>query len=169
MLEKMRRRHTREWYLSRVAKIREIMPDCAISTDVIAGFCGETEQDHQDTLDLFKEVGFDFAYMFYYSERPGTKAARHFLDDVPLDVKTQRLSQIIDLQNKLSLESHKCDIGKEFEVLVDGYSKRSKDDFTGRTQQNKTCVFPAEGLSIGDYVTVRVKECSSATLICEVL
>lgn len=169
MLEKMRRRHTREWYLSRVAKIREIMPDCAISTDVIAGFCGETEQDHQDTLDLFKEVGFDFAYMFYYSERPGTKAARHFLDDVPLDVKTQRLSQIIDLQNKLSLESHKRDIGKEFEVLVDGYSKRSKDDFTGRTQQNKTCVFPAEGLSIGDYVTVRVKECSSATLICEVL
>ncbi|MBQ7222710.1 MAG: tRNA (N6-isopentenyl adenosine(37)-C2)-methylthiotransferase MiaB [Bacteroidales bacterium] len=169
MLEKMRRRHTREWYLERIAKIREVMPDCAISTDVIAGFCGETEQDHQDTLSLFREVGFDFAYMFYYSERPGTMAARHFKDDVPLEVKTERLNQIIELQNTLSLESHKRDVGKTFEVLVDGYSKRSKADLTGRTQQNKTCVFPAGGHSIGEYVTVKVKDCTSATLLCELL
>jgi len=167
MLEKMNRKHTREWYLQRIEAIRRIIPDCSITTDVIAGFCGETEQDHQDTLDLFAAVGFDAAFMFQYSERPETKAARHFTDDVPPQTKTARLNEIIALQNKLSLESNRRDIGKIFEVLVEGPSKRSDKDMVGRTSQNKTCVFKASGLKAGDYVNVRVLDCTSATLLCE--
>ncbi|MBR5033834.1 MAG: tRNA (N6-isopentenyl adenosine(37)-C2)-methylthiotransferase MiaB [Bacteroidales bacterium] len=169
MLEKMRRRHTREWYLERVARIREIMPDCSITTDVIAGFCGETESDFEDTLRLFQQVRFDAAFMFQYSERPGTLAARHYPDDVPPEVKTERLNRIIALQNELSAESNRRDIGREFEVLVEGFSKRSTADLMGRTSQNKACVFPAAGHTKGEYVTVRVLDSTPATLICEIV
>jgi tRNA-2-methylthio-N6-dimethylallyladenosine synthase len=168
MLEKMRRRHTREWYLERVARIREIMPDCAITTDVITGFCGETEEDFEDTLRLFREVRFDAAFMFQYSERPGTLAQRHYPDDVPPEVKTARLEKVIALQGELSLESNRRDVGKTFEVLVEGYSKKSTADLMGRTSQNKACVFPAAGHSVGEYVTVLVKDCTPATLLCEI-
>ncbi|MBO4418062.1 MAG: tRNA (N6-isopentenyl adenosine(37)-C2)-methylthiotransferase MiaB [Bacteroidales bacterium] len=169
MLEKMRRRHTREWYLERVARIREIMPDCSITTDVIAGFCGETEADFEDTLDLFRQVKFDAAFMFQYSERPGTLAARHYPDDVPPEVKTERLERIIALQNKLSAESNRRDVGRCFEVLAESFSKRSQNDLMGRTSQNKACVFPAAGHHIGEYVTVLVKDSTPATLLCEVV
>jgi len=166
MLEKMRRRYTREWYLERVAKIREAMPGCGITTDVIAGFCSETEEDHQQTLDIFKEVGFDYAYMFYYSERPGTLAARHYPDDVTLDVKTRRLNEIIALQNELSLKSNQNDIGKTFRVLVEGPSKKNPEELCGRTSSNKMCVFPDTVHKAGEYVDVEVLKCTSATLIC---
>ena len=169
MLEKMRRRHTCEWYLERVARIREIMPDCSITTDVIAGFSGETEEDFEDTLRLFREVKFDAAFMFQYSERPGTLAARHYPDDVPPEVKTARLNRIIALQNELSAESNRRDVGHEFEVLVEGFSKRSEADLMGRTPQNKACVFPAAGHSKGEYVRVRVVSSTPATLLCEVV
>ena len=169
MLEKMRRRHTREWYLERVARIREIMPDCAITTDVITGFCGETEADFEDTLDLFRQVKFDAAFMFQYSERPGTLAQRHYPDDVPPEVKTARLEQVIALQGELSLESNRRDVGKTFEVLVEGFSKKSASDLMGRTSQNKACVFPAAGHKTGEYVTVLVKDCTPATLLCKVV
>ncbi|MBR5175579.1 MAG: tRNA (N6-isopentenyl adenosine(37)-C2)-methylthiotransferase MiaB [Bacteroidales bacterium] len=165
MLEKMRRRYTREWYLDRVRKIREILPGCGITTDVIAGFCSETEEDHQATLSLFKEVAFDYAYMFCYSERPGTIAARHYPDDIPQEVKTRRLNEIIELQNQLSLESNRSDIGKTFEVLVEGPSKRNPDELCGRTGSDKMCVFPGSGHKAGDYVHVRIADCTSATLL----
>lgn len=165
MLEKMRRRYTREWYLDRVRKIREILPGCGITTDVIAGFCSETEEDHQATLSLFKEVAFDYAYMFCYSERPGTIAARHYPDDVPQEVKTRRLNEIIELQNQLSLESNRSDIGKTFEVLVEGPSKRNPEELCGRTGSDKMCVFPGLGHKAGDYVQVRIAYCTSATLL----
>lgn len=169
LLEKMRRRYTREWYLDRVAKIREAMPGCGITTDVIAGFCSETEEDHQDTLDIFREVGFDYAYMFYYSERPGTMAARHFPDDVSLEVKTRRLNEIIALQNQLSLDSNLKDVGKKFKVLVEGPSKKNPDELCGRTGSNKMCVFPDKVHKAGDYVEVEVMSCTSATLICKLV
>ena len=169
ILEKMRRRYTREWYLQRVAKIREIMPDCAITTDVIAGFCSETEEDHKDTLDIFEKVAFDAAYMFYYSERPGTLAARKYPDDVTLDVKTRRLEEIIALQNRLSLESNRRDVGKRFRVLVEGPSKRNPSDLCGRNPQNKMCVW-ADGIhKPGDYVDVEVLDCTQATLLCKLV
>ena len=170
MLEKMRRRYTREWYLDRVRKIREVMPDCAITTDVIAGFCGETEKDHQDTLSIMRDVGYDYAYMFAYSERPGTLAARNYPDDIPPEVKNRRLTEIIDLQNELSLQSNTRDVGKTFEVLVEGPSKRDPSDLCGRNSQNKMCVFPAPGdtdIRPGTYVTVRILSCTSATLLGE--
>ena len=172
MLEKMRRRYTREWYLDRVRKIREVMPDCAITTDVIAGFCGETEKDHQDTLGIMREVGYDYAYMFAYSERPGTLAARNYPDDIPPEVKNRRLTEIIDLQNELSLQSNSRDLGKTFEVLVEGPSKRDPSDLCGRNSQNKMCVFPAPGatdIRPGTYVTVRILSCTSATLLGELV
>lgn len=169
ILEKMRRRYTREWYLDRVRKIRESMPDCAITTDVIAGFCSETVEDHQDTLSIFREVGFDAAYMFYYSERPGTLAARKYPDDVPVEEKTRRLNEIIELQNGLSLESNRRDIGKEFEVLVEGPSKKSPDELCGRTGTNKVCVWADKSHKAGDYVTVKVLDCTQATLLCELV
>lgn len=165
LLEKMRRRYTAEWYLERVARIREVLPGCGITTDVIAGFCSETEEDHQRTLELFRKVGFDYAYMFYYSERPGTLAARHYPDDVPLDVKTRRLNEIIALQSELSLNSNRNDIGKTFRVLVEGPSKKNPEELCGRSGSNKMCVFPGKGHKAGDYVDVKVLSCTSATLI----
>lgn len=165
LLEKMRRRYTAEWYLERVAMIREVLPGCGITTDVIAGFCSETEEDHQQTLELFRKVGFDYAYMFYYSERPGTLAARHYPDDVPLDVKTRRLNEIIALQRELSLKSNQNDIGKTFRVLVEGPSKKNPEELCGRSGSNKMCVFPGKGHKAGDYVDVKVLSCTSATLI----
>ena len=174
MLEKMRRRYTREWYLGRVAKIREVMPDCAITTDIIAGFCGETLSDHEDTLSVMRAVGYYYAYMFQYSERPGTLAALKYPDDIPAEEKTRRLNEIISLQNELSLESNRRDVGKTFKVLVEGPSKRDPKDSCGRASNNKMCVFPSavpeKGLSdckAGDYVNVKVLSCTSATLICE--
>ena len=167
LLEKMRRRYTAEWYLERVARIREVLPGCGITTDVIAGFCSETEEDHQRTLELFRKVGFDYAYMFYYSERPGTLAARHYPDDVPLDVKTRRLNEIIALQSELSLKSNQNDIGKTFRVLVEGPSKKNPEELCGRSGSNKMCVFPSKGHKAGDYVNVKVLSCTSATLIGE--
>ena len=174
MLEKMRRRYTREWYLGRVAKIREVMPDCAITTDIIAGFCGETLSDHEDTLSVMSAVGYDYAYMFQYSERPGTLAALKYPDDIPAEEKTRRLNEIIALQNELSLESNRRDVGKTFKVLVEGPSRRDPADSCGRASNNKMCVFPSavpeKGISAcaaGDYVNVKVLSCTSATLICE--
>ena len=167
MLEKMRRRYTREGYLERVAKIRALMPDCAITTDVITGFCSETEGDHRDTLSLFEEVGFDAAFMFQYSERPGTLAARKYPDDVPPAVKTRRLEEIIAVQNRLSLESNRRDIGKTFTVLVEGPSKRNPAELCGRTGQNKMCVWPDDVHAAGDLVDVVVISCSQATLLCK--
>ena len=167
MLKRMNRKYTREWYLERVAAIRRYMPDCAITTDLIAGFAHETEEEHQDTISLMKEVGYDFAYMFKYSERPGTFAQRNLGDDVPEDVKTRRLTEIIDLQNRLSEESNKRDIGKEFEILVECTSKRSEEQLSGRTSQNKMVVFDRGDHKIGDYVRVRITGCSSATLFGE--
>ena len=167
MLKRMNRKYTREWYLERVAAIRRYMPDCAITTDLIAGFAHETEEEHAETISLMKEVGYDFAYMFKYSERPGTFAQRNLGDDVPEDVKTRRLTEIIDLQNRLSEESNKRDIGKEFEILVECTSKRSEEQLSGRTSQNKMVVFDRGDHKIGDYVRVRITGCSSATLFGE--
>ena len=181
MLEKMRRRYTREWYLDRVARIRQAMPDCAITTDIIAGFCGETEQDHQGTLDIMRRVKYDYAYMFQYSERPGTLAARNYPDDITPQEKTRRLNEIIALQNELSLESNKRDVGKTFKVLIEGTSRRNDEELCGRTTTNKMCVFPAllatennsadghKFFNVGDYTTVKVLSCTSATLICELV
>ncbi len=168
MLEKMRRRYTRAGYLERVAKIRALMPDCAISTDVIAGFCSETEEDHRDTLSLFEAVGFDAAFMFQYSERPGTLAAKKYPDDVPPEVKTRRLEEIIALQNRLSLESNRRDLGKTFRVLVEGPSKRNPAELCGRNSQNKMCVWPDTDHKAGDFVDVVVKDCTQATLLCSI-
>ena len=167
MLKRMNRKYTREWYLERVAAIRRYIPDCAITTDLIAGFAHETEEEHAETISLMKEVGYDFAYMFKYSERPGTFAQRNLGDDIPEDVKTRRLTEIIDLQNKLSEESNKRDIGKEFEILVECTSKRSEEQLSGRTSQNKMVVFDRGDHNIGDYVRVRITGCSSATLFGE--
>ena len=167
MLEKMRRRYTREGYLERVAKIRALIPDCAISTDVIAGFCSETEEDHRDTLSLFEAVGFDAAFMFQYSERPGTLAAKKYPDDVAPEVKTRRLEEIIALQNRLSLESNRRDVGKTFQVLVEGPSKRNPAELCGRNSQNKMCVWPDTAHQAGDFVEVVVRDCTQATLLCE--
>ncbi|MBO5832817.1 MAG: tRNA (N6-isopentenyl adenosine(37)-C2)-methylthiotransferase MiaB [Alistipes sp.] len=167
MLKRMNRKYTREWYLERVAAIRRYMPDCAITTDLIAGFAHETEEEHAETISLMMEVGYDFAYMFKYSERPGTFAQRNLGDDVPEDVKTRRLTEIIDLQNRLSEESNKRDIGKEFEILVECTSKRSEEQLSGRTSQNKMVVFDRGDHKIGDYVRVRITGCSSATLFGE--
>lgn len=169
MLVKMRRRYTRAWYLERVAKIRSLMPDCVITTDVIAGFCGETEQDHQDTLSIMREVGYDYAYMFQYSERPGTLAARNYPDDVPPEVKTRRLEEIIALQNQLSLESNRRDVGKVYEVLVEGPSRKNAAELCGRTPGGKMCVFPDSVHKAGDYTKVVVESCTSATLICKLV
>ncbi len=165
MLQLMNRKYTREWYLDRIAAIRRHMPDCAVTTDIIAGFCTETQQDHEDTLSLMREVGYEGAYMFKYSERPNTKAARHMEDDVPEEVKTARLTQIIDLQNELSVLSNRRDVGKRFEILVEGQSKRSSDKLFGRTSQNKVVIIDREDIGIGDYVQVEITDCTSATLI----
>ncbi|MCD8171876.1 MAG: radical SAM protein [Alistipes sp.] len=164
MLEVMNRRYTREWYLDRIAAIRRYLPVCTVTTDLIAGFCTETEEDHMATLSLMREVGFSFAFMFKYSERPGTKASRSMPDDVPEEVKTRRLTEIINLQNELSLESNRQDVGRTFEVLVEGVSKRSDRQFFGRTSQNKVVVFDRGETRTGDYVNVEITGCSAATL-----
>ena len=169
MLEKMRRKYDREWYLERIAKIRSLIPDCGLTTDVIAGFCSETEEDHLQTLSLMDEVGFDWAFMFAYSERPGTLAARNYPDDVPPEVKNRRLNEIIEHQNIKGLESYRRDIGKTLEVLVEGTSKRDPGQLCGRASSNKMCVFPAGNLKVGDYATVIVRDATSATLICDLV
>lgn len=167
MLKKMNRKYTREWYLERIAAIRRYMPDCAISTDLIAGFCGETLEDHQQTLSLMKEVGYASAFMFKYSERPGTFSARHFEDDIADNEKTRRLNEIIALQNSLSVVSNEAEIGKVRQVLVEGTSKRSDEQMCGRTSQNKMVIFDRGDHKAGDYITVKITSCSSATLFGE--
>ena len=166
MLEKMRRKYDREWYLERVRKIRSVIPDCGLSTDVIAGFCGETEQDHKDTISLMEEVVFDSAFMFAYSERPGTLASRKYPDDIPYELKTQRLNEIIALQGRMSLKSNEKEIGKVLKVLVEGPSKKNPEELCGRASNNKMCVFPSHGEKAGDYCEVKVASVTSATLIC---
>ena len=165
MLDKMNRKYDSATYLERIDKIREIIPDAAITTDIIAGFCSETEEDHQATIELLKKVRFDSAFMFQYYQRPNTKAARHFDDDVPLETKTRRLNEIIELQSAISLERNKECIGKTYEVLIEGTSKRDSEQLFGRTLGNKVCVFSAPGYKAGDYATVKVESCTSATLI----
>ena len=167
MLDLMRRKYDREWYLERVSKIREVMPDCGLTTDVIAGFCSETEEDHALTLSLMDEVGFDWAFMFAYSDRPGTLANRTMKDDVPPQVKNRRLNEIIELQNRKSLERYRGQIGHTVHVLVEGPSKRDPNMLCGRASNNMMCVFPAGNLRKGDYTLVTVTDATSATLICK--
>ena len=169
MLRRMNRKYDREWYLGRIAAIRRYMPDCAISTDLIAGFSGETEEEHAATLSLMCEVGYESAFMFKYSERPGTFAQRHLPDDVPDEVKSARLSEIIALQSELSLASNRRDVGKCFEVLIETVSKRSEKQLSGRTSQNKMVVFDRGSHRIGEYVQVRITDCTAATLFGEVI
>ena len=164
VLKRMNRKYTREWYLDRVAAIRRIVPDCGLSTDIFAGYCGETEDDHQLSLSLMRECQYDSAFMFKYSERPGTYASKHLADDVPEDVKVRRLNELIALQNQLSAESNQRCIGKEYDVLLEGVSKRSREQLFGRTEQNKVVIVDREGLHIGQTVRVRITEASSATL-----
>ena len=164
ILKLMNRKYTREWYLGRVAAIRRIIPDCSITTDIFVGYHSETEEDHRLSLSLMEEVGYDSAFMFKYSERPGTYASKHLPDDVPEDVKLRRLSEMIALQTRLSAESNARDVGKEFDVLVEGYSKRSRQQLFGRTSQNKVVVFDKGDHRIGDTVRVKVTDSSSATL-----
>jgi tRNA-2-methylthio-N6-dimethylallyladenosine synthase len=169
ILKLMNRKYDRAWYLDRIAAVKRILPDCGLSTDVFCGFCTETEEDQADTLSLMREVGFDSAFMFKYSERPGTFAARHYKDDVPEEVKIARLTEIINLQNDLSRESNLRDVGKTFEVLVEGYSKRSREQMCGRSSQNKMIVFPKGNARPGDLIRVKVNEASSATLLGEIV
>ncbi len=164
VLKRMNRKYTREDYLERIAAIKRILPGCGLSTDIIAGFCGETEEEFNETLEVMDQAGFDFAFMFKYSERPGTLAAKKYADDVPEAVKTQRLTSIIDKQQALSLESNRRDVGKTMEVLTEGPSKRSDQMMMGRTSHNKVVVFPDQGFNPGDYVQVKITGCSAATL-----
>ena len=163
----MYRGYTREWYIERIKAIKKILPGCSISTDIITGFCSETEEEHKETLSLMEWAGFDFAYMFKYSERPGTKAAKKLNDDVPEEVKSRRLTEIIELQNKLSQRAKTKDINRVYEVLVEGISKKSENDLFGRTSQNKVVVFPGKNYKPGDIVKVRINDCTSATLLGE--
>jgi tRNA-2-methylthio-N6-dimethylallyladenosine synthase len=165
ILKLMNREYTREWYMDRISAIRSIIPECAVSTDIITGFCTETEEDHLETLSLMEWAGYDFAYMFKYSERPGTRAARKFRDDIPEETKTRRLNEIISLQNKLSSRSKKVDVGRVFEVLIEDFSKRSHDHLSGRTSQNKVVVFPGNGRRKGEYVNVKIENSTPATLL----
>ena len=165
ILNKMNRKYDREWYMKRISAIKEIIPDCGLSTDVFSGFCTETEEDHKETLSLMEWAGFDMSFMFKYSERPGTYAHSHLEDDVPEEVKTKRLNEIIELQNRLSMVSNQADIGKTFEVLVEGPSKKNPDEFFGRSSRNKVVVFPNNGFVKGDYVSVKVENCTQTTLI----
>lgn len=167
ILKVMNRKYTREWYLNRIAAIRRILPECAISTDLFCGFHSETEEDFQETLSLMREVGYDSAYLFKYSERPGTYAAKHLEDNVPEEVKVRRLQEMIDLQNKLSEESNLRDIGKVFEVLIEGYSKRSREQLFGRTSQNKVVIFDKKNFHVGQFIRVKIQRASSATLFGE--
>ena len=167
MLQLMNRTYTREWYLSKVARIKEIMPECSISADIIAGFCTETEEDHQDTISIMKEANYDYSYMYFYSERPGTLAAKRYEDDIPEEVKKRRLQEIVDVQWILSNESNKKDVGKTFEVLIEGNSKKSDQEWMGRNSQNKVIVFPKLGKDFkkGEYVQVNVTDFTKGTLL----
>lgn len=167
ILNLMNRKYDREWYMRRIEAIKEIIPDCGLSTDIFCGFSSETEEDFQETLSLMEWAKFDLAFMFKYSERPGTYAAKHLPDDVPEEVKSERLDRMINLQSRLSLESNKRDVGKVFEVLVEGTSKKSKEDLVGRTPQNKLVVFPAKEYKKGDFVQVKINRCTQTTLIGE--
>ncbi len=171
ILQLMNRTYTREWYKAKVNRIKEIIPDCGISSDIIAGFCTETDEDHADTLDMMHSSAYDMSYMFFYSERPGTLAARRYKDDVPEEVKKKRLKEIVELQNTLSYESNKKDVGKIFKVLIEGDSKKSNSEWKGRNSQNKMIVFPKENYDYkkGDYVFVKVNDFTQATLIGEVV
>ncbi len=169
LLQLMNRTYTREWYLAKVDRIKEIIPDCGISTDVISGFCSETEEDHRETLSLMAHCKFDLAYMYFYSERPGTLAARRFKDDVPEEEKKRRLQEVIDLHRSHSLESMQKDVGKTFKVLIEGTSKKNENELYGRNDQNKVIVFPGENFSKGDYVHVKVGACTTGTLIGQVI
>ena len=171
VLQHMNRSYTREWYMAKVDRIRELLPDCGISSDIIAGFCTETEEDHQDTLSVMEYSGYDMSYMFFYSERPGTLAQRRYTDDVPLEVKKRRLQEIVELQGKLSQRSNQKDLGKTFKVLIENTSKRSEDDWMGRNSQNKVVIFPKGNADLkpGDYAMVKVKECTQATLLGELV
>ncbi|WP_282015487.1 tRNA (N6-isopentenyl adenosine(37)-C2)-methylthiotransferase MiaB [Marinifilum flexuosum] len=164
VLKDMRRKYTREWYTNRIEAIREIVPDCGISTDIFCGFHNESEEDFKQTLDLMKWAKYDLAFMFKYSERPGTFAYKNLEDNIPEDVKSERLTQMIELQNKLSLESNQKDIGQVFEVLVEGVSKKSEEELYGRSSQNKVIVFPRKDYKVGDFVQVKVTDCTQATL-----
>ena len=166
----MNRTYTREWYIAKVDRIRELIPDCGISSDVITGFCTETEDDHKKTMSIMEYSAYDFSYMFFYSERPGTLAERRYEDDIPLSVKKRRLQEVVDLQGRLSHESNKKDLGKTFTVLIDGDSKKDELKWKGRNSQNKTIVFAKEnnGLKKGDYVNVKVTNCTQATLLGEI-
>ena len=167
ILQLMNRTYTREWYLAKIDRIRSILPGCGLSTDIITGFCSETEEDHRDTMTLMEYAGYDMSYMFFYSERPGTLAARRYKDDIPEETKRRRLDEVVKLQNRLSLESNRRDIGKTFEILIEGDSKKSASDWKGRNSQNKVVVFPKTDGSYqkGDYVRVKVDDCTGATLI----
>ena len=171
ILQLMNRTYTKEWYMAKVIRIREIIPDCGISSDFIAGFCTETEEDHRDTLSIMESSRYDFSYMFFYSERPGTLAERRYKDDVPDVVKKRRLQEIVDIQNRLSLESNKKDIGKIFKVLIEGDSKKNNKEWKGRNSQNKVVVFSKEnfGLKKGDYVKVKVIDSTQATLLGKII
>jgi tRNA-2-methylthio-N6-dimethylallyladenosine synthase len=171
VLQLMNRTYTREWYTAKVNRIREIIPDCGISSDIIAGFCTETEEDHADTLNIMQSSVYDMSYMFFYSERPGTLAAKRYKDDVPEDVKKRRLKEIVELQNKLSYESNRKDVGKTFKILIEGNSKKSEADWMGRNSQNKVIVFPKGNYNYkkGDYVLVQINDFTQATLIGEVV
>ena len=171
VLQLMNRSYTREWYMAKVDRIREILPDCSLSSDIIAGFCTETEEDHADTLSMMAYAGYDLSYMFFYSERPGTLAQRRYTDDIPEDVKKRRLQEIVELQGKLSHESNKADLGKEFRVLIEADSKKTDRDWMGRNSQNKVIVFPKGNREHkpGDYVQVRVTSCTQATLLGEII
>lgn len=169
ILKLMNRKYSSGWYMDRVAAIRRIMPDCGLTSDLFTGFHSETQEDFLSTLQLMRDAGFDASFMFKYSERPGTYASRNLPDDIPKEVKIERLNRMIELQNELSLKSNEADVGKEFEVLIEGRSKRSAEDLYGRTSQNKVCVFPAGGHHPGEFVRVRVKSASSATLLSEIV
>ncbi|RAJ81803.1 tRNA-2-methylthio-N6-dimethylallyladenosine synthase [Chitinophaga dinghuensis] len=164
ILQLMNRTYTREWYMKKVERIREILPDCGLSTDIITGFCTETEEDHQDTMDMMRFVRYDLAYMYFYSERPGTLAARRYQDDIPEDVKKRRLAEVVELHRQNSLAGMQREVGRTFKVLVEGTSKRSADELFGRNDQNKVIVFPKENYQKGDYVMVKVESCTSGTL-----
>jgi tRNA-2-methylthio-N6-dimethylallyladenosine synthase len=163
----MNRTYTREWYMAKVDRIRQIIPDCGLSSDIIAGFCTENDEDHIDTLAIMEYSRYDMSYMFFYSERPGTLAEKRYKDDVPDVVKKKRLQEIVEIQNKLSLASNKKDVGSTFKVLIEGNSKRSDQDWMGRSSQNKVIVFPKENYDHkkGDYVNVKVLNCTQATLL----
>ena len=165
VLERMNRQHTREEYIELIDTIRKIIPECALSQDLIAGFCGETEEEHQDTLSLMEYVKYDFGFMFAYSERPGTLAARKIEDDIPMDVKKRRLTEIVDLQQEHSAYRTKEFVGKTVEVLIEKESKRSDQHWSGRTSQNTVAVFPKQNYKVGDFVHVKINDCTSATLI----